>query len=92
MGELIWTRKPAKYKNKKRLKMKKRSKKTERKQTKNANKIKRKKLFKQRRRLRKIEKKKKLIELNPLLKPRKASQKLIPETVFKILSMRKKNI
>lgn len=72
--------------------MKKRSKKTERKQTKNANKIKRKKLFKQRRRLRKIEKKKKLIELNPLLKPRKASQKLIPETVFKILSMRKKNI
>lgn len=85
-GELVWTRKPAKYKKKK-LKTRKRSKKTERKQTKNPSKIRKKKLFKIRRKKLKLEKKKKLIELNPLLKPKKASQKLVPDTVFKILKL-----
>ena len=87
MGELVWTRKPAKYKNKKKMKMRKRSKKTERKQTKNPLKRYKKKMFKIKRKQLKLEKKEKLIELNPLLKPRKASQKLIPDTVFKILKL-----
>ena len=67
--------------------MRKRSKKTERKQTKNPLKRYKKKMFKIKRKQLKLEKKEKLIELNPLLKPRKASQKLIPDTVFKILKL-----
>ena len=67
--------------------MRKRSKKTERKQTKTPLKRYKKKMFKVKRRILKREKKERLIELNPLLKPRKASQKLIPDTVFKILKL-----
>ncbi len=85
-GELVWTRKPAIFKKKKK-KRRLRSKKTRRKQTKTLLKRRKKLLFRLRRKRIKKLKKEKLIELNPLLRPRKASQKFLPDTVSKILKI-----
>ena len=80
-GELVWTRKPAKYKKKK-LKTRKRSKKTERKQTKNPSKIRKKKLFKIRRKKLKLEKKKKTNWIKPIIEAEKSITKISPRYGF----------
>ena len=84
-GELIWTRKPAKYKIQKLRK--KRSKKTIKKQTKTPQKQRKKILYKRRRKALKLVIKKNSWLKSPWLKPKKASQKFNPSTINQIINL-----